>query len=331
MSRRTRGGSCARGSRAAVSSTRAARENASCACFEAAYGPAEPTATVPATETTLTTSDGAAASSAGRKARRHQIAAEVVRPRHLLDPLGRRRAGSRPARDPRVVDEQADLRMALADGGREPLDGLAVADVARLPLRAELLGERPQALLASAQPGRAASPSRRARGRSRPPMPLDAPVTTRHLRHSRTLTRRRRLAAVEAHSQASEGWCSAWPTAARSRGRSRAGSPPAARQLAFTYQGERIEKNVRDLAEPSGLAARHRVRRPLRRGRRARLRRGGERPSAAARPARPLGRVRGMPEDLEGRFTDTPRERFWLALDVSRLLARRLRARRPSR
>ena len=33
-------------------------------------------------------------------------------------------------------------------------------------------------------------------------------------------------------------------------------------------------------------------------------------------------------EDLEGRFTDTPRDRFWMALDVSRLLARRLRARR---
>ena len=45
------------------------REKASCACFEAEYGP---TATVPATETTFTRCDGAAASSAGRNASRHQ-------------------------------------------------------------------------------------------------------------------------------------------------------------------------------------------------------------------------------------------------------------------
>ena len=50
---------------------REARENESCACFEAVYGPASPAVTVPATETTLTRCDGAAASSAGRKARRH--------------------------------------------------------------------------------------------------------------------------------------------------------------------------------------------------------------------------------------------------------------------
>ena len=36
-----------------------ARENASCACFDAEYGPLGGNATVPATETTLTTSDGA--------------------------------------------------------------------------------------------------------------------------------------------------------------------------------------------------------------------------------------------------------------------------------
>jgi hypothetical protein len=49
-----------------------ARENASCACFDAEYGPLGGKATVPATETTLTTSEGRAASSAGRNARRHQ-------------------------------------------------------------------------------------------------------------------------------------------------------------------------------------------------------------------------------------------------------------------
>src|SRR5712691_12301478 len=52
--------------------TDVARENASCACFDAEYGPDGGNATAPATETTLTTSDGAAASSPGRNARRHQ-------------------------------------------------------------------------------------------------------------------------------------------------------------------------------------------------------------------------------------------------------------------
>ena len=50
-----------------------ARENASCACFDAEYGPDGGKATVPATETMFTTcASGAAASSPGRNARRHQ-------------------------------------------------------------------------------------------------------------------------------------------------------------------------------------------------------------------------------------------------------------------
>ena len=36
-------------------------------------------------------------------------------------------------------------------------------------------------------------------------------------------------------------------------------------------------------------------------------------------------------EDLEGRFTDTPRDRFWMALDISRVLARRRAPGPPSR
>jgi enoyl-[acyl-carrier protein] reductase I len=68
-------------------------------------------------------------------------------------------------------------------------------------------------------------------------------------------------------------------------------------ELAFTYQGERIESNVRDLASSVGsdIVTRwdgqldllvHSV------------------AFAAA-------------EDLEGRFTDTPRDRFWMAVDIS--------------
>src|SRR5437667_2072838 len=87
-------------------------------------------------------------------------------------------------------------------------------------------------------------------------------------------------------------------------------------QLAFTYQGERIEKSVRELAESVGS--------PLV-------------TACDVRSDEDLERVFGevgetfeggldllvhsvayaAAEDLEGRFTDTPRDRFWMALDVS--------------
>jgi enoyl-[acyl-carrier protein] reductase I len=87
-------------------------------------------------------------------------------------------------------------------------------------------------------------------------------------------------------------------------------------QLAFTYQGDRIEKNVRDLAETvsSPLVTELDVRDD----------------SAIDRV---FSEVAGVfdgkldilvhsvafaaAEDLEGRFTDTPRDRFWMAVDVS--------------
>jgi enoyl-[acyl-carrier protein] reductase I len=87
-------------------------------------------------------------------------------------------------------------------------------------------------------------------------------------------------------------------------------------ELAFTYQGERIEKNVRELAESVGSQLVT---------------------ACDVRSDEDLERVFGevgeaydggldllvhsvafaAAEDLEGRFTDTPRDRFWLALDVS--------------
>ena len=87
-------------------------------------------------------------------------------------------------------------------------------------------------------------------------------------------------------------------------------------ELAFTFQGERIERSVRDLAET--------VSSPLV-------------TACDVRSDDDLARVFGevgeafdgrldllvhsvayaAAEDLEGRFTDTPRDRFWLALDVS--------------
>jgi enoyl-[acyl-carrier protein] reductase I len=87
-------------------------------------------------------------------------------------------------------------------------------------------------------------------------------------------------------------------------------------QVAFTYQGERIEKSVRDLAETvsSPLVIECDVRSD----------------DDVERVFGEVGKAFGggldilvhsvafaAAEDLEGRFTDTPRDRFWLALDVS--------------
>jgi enoyl-[acyl-carrier protein] reductase I len=87
-------------------------------------------------------------------------------------------------------------------------------------------------------------------------------------------------------------------------------------QLAFTYQGERIEQNVRDLADSvsSPLVTELDVRDD----------------AAIARVFSEVGEAFdgkldilvhsvafAAAEDLEGRFTDTPRDRFWMAIDVS--------------
>jgi enoyl-[acyl-carrier protein] reductase I len=87
-------------------------------------------------------------------------------------------------------------------------------------------------------------------------------------------------------------------------------------ELAFTFQGERIEKSVRELADSVG---------------------GKLVTECDVRSDEDLDRVFGevadafgggldllvhsvafaAAEDLEGRFADTPRDRFWLAVDVS--------------
>ena len=87
-------------------------------------------------------------------------------------------------------------------------------------------------------------------------------------------------------------------------------------RLAFTYQGERIESNVRDLASQvdSPLVTSCDVRSD----------------EEIARVFSEVGSAFdggldflvhsvafAAAEDLEGRFTDTPRDRFWMALDVS--------------
>src|SRR5207253_10987007 len=87
-------------------------------------------------------------------------------------------------------------------------------------------------------------------------------------------------------------------------------------ELAFTFQGERIERSVRDLAESvsSPLVTECDVRSD----------------QDLERVFREVGEAfdggldllvhsvaYAAAEDLEGRFVDTPRDRFWLALDVS--------------
>ena len=88
-------------------------------------------------------------------------------------------------------------------------------------------------------------------------------------------------------------------------------------ELAFTFQGERIERGVRELADTvaaSKLVIACDVRSD----------------DDVARVFREVGELWdggldllvhsvafAAAEDLEGRFTDTPRDRFWMAVDIS--------------
>ena len=87
-------------------------------------------------------------------------------------------------------------------------------------------------------------------------------------------------------------------------------------EIAFTYQGERIESAVRDLAATvnSPLVTELDVRSDEQIDRVM-----GEVSAAFGGKLDFLVHAVGFAaaEDLEGRFTDTPRDRFWLALDIS--------------
>jgi enoyl-[acyl-carrier protein] reductase I len=86
-------------------------------------------------------------------------------------------------------------------------------------------------------------------------------------------------------------------------------------KLAFTHQGERLEGTVRELAGSLGSSALTECD----------VRSDVDVARAVAEAADALGGLDlivhsvafAAAEDLEGRFTDTPRDRFWLALDVS--------------
>ncbi len=87
-------------------------------------------------------------------------------------------------------------------------------------------------------------------------------------------------------------------------------------ELAFTYQGGRLEQGVRELAAtvssplvtPCDVRSDEDVARVLREV-------GGAFRGSLDFVVHSVAYAAA--EDLEGRFTDTPRERFWLALDVS--------------
>ncbi len=87
-------------------------------------------------------------------------------------------------------------------------------------------------------------------------------------------------------------------------------------QLAFTYQGERIEKGVRELAESvsSPLVTECDVRSD---DDVARVFSEVAETFAGGLDILVHSVAFAAAEDLEGRFTDTPRDRFWLALDIS--------------
>jgi enoyl-[acyl-carrier protein] reductase I len=87
-------------------------------------------------------------------------------------------------------------------------------------------------------------------------------------------------------------------------------------ELAFTYQGERIEKSVRELAESvsSPLVTECDVRADEDI---ARVFREAAEAFDGGLDLLVHSVAFAAAEDLEGRFTDTPRDRFWIALDVS--------------
>ena len=87
-------------------------------------------------------------------------------------------------------------------------------------------------------------------------------------------------------------------------------------ELAFTYQGERIESRVREFAETVGSSL----------VTECDVRSDDDLDSVFAEVGETFDGGLDLlvhsvafaaAEDLEGRFTDTPRDRFWMAVDVS--------------
>ena len=126
------------------------RENASCACFAALYGPARRERHGAGDRDDIDDVRVARGLQAGQERAQAPDPAEVV---DLRDPLDQLRVDVRePAagRDARVVDEQVDRRVPLEDRRCRALDVLALGDVADLDVRAivDLGRERAEPILA---------------------------------------------------------------------------------------------------------------------------------------------------------------------------------------
>ena len=200
--------------------------------------------------------------------------------------------------------------MSLADPPGEIVDLRPIRDVARLDLAVDLCGEALQPLSPPGDENAAPPPigqapceggadtARSTRDhRDRNARSVDCGAVTQDFQGKRGLV-------LGVANRRSIAWAIAQRLAA------------GGAKLAFTYQGERIEKGVRELADSVGsplvtecdVRSDDEVARVLGEAGEAF---GGELDllvhSVAFADAR----------DLEGRFTDTPRDRFWLALDVS--------------
>ena len=147
-SRRSRASPCARGCRGRAAARPSRARTRAARASTRSTGRTAGTRPTPATETTLTTSDGRRRLEPRQERAQAPDAAEVVR---AHDGLGIAVEEGRARGDAGVVHEQVNARMPLEDSGRDALDRLPVGDVADLVLAADLLGERPQPILAAGE------------------------------------------------------------------------------------------------------------------------------------------------------------------------------------
>ena len=112
-----------------ASSNATERENASCACFEAEYGPSADEA-----GDRDDVDDVRAGAETGQERQRCPHGSQVVDGDDLLDPVGLGGEIAAARGEARVVDEQIDVRVPLEHTGRDGLDCGAVCDVALLVL-----------------------------------------------------------------------------------------------------------------------------------------------------------------------------------------------------
>ena len=235
---------------------------------------------------------------------------QVVRAGDGFDSLGFQLQEGASGGNPGALDQEPDGLVSLADPRGQIVDLRAIRDVARLDLARGLSGEALQPLPSPGDENAAPPPV------GQPPSEGGADAARSTCDHCDRNARSVDCGAVTQDFQGKRGLVLgvanrrsiAWAIAQR--------LAAGGAQLAFTYQGERIEKSVRELADSveSPLVTECDVRSD----------------DEVARVLDEVGEAFGGEldllvhsvafadtRDLEGRFTDTPRDRFWLALDVS--------------